>query len=84
MRKGGTSLAQRLTEAINEIERAALAADLGIKAHAHKLRHARGYKLANDGHDTRAIQAYLGSTFRIRHAIPPWRPSGSRSFFAID
>jgi type 1 fimbriae regulatory protein FimE len=24
------------------------------------LRHARGYKLANDGHDTRAIQAYLG------------------------
>jgi type 1 fimbriae regulatory protein FimB/type 1 fimbriae regulatory protein FimE len=24
------------------------------------LRHACGYKLANDGHDTRAIQAYLG------------------------
>jgi site-specific recombinase XerD len=35
-------------------------ADLGIKAHAHMLRHACGYKLANDGHDTRAIQAYLG------------------------
>jgi integrase len=33
---------------------------LGIKAHAHMLRHACGYKLANDGHDTRAIQAYLG------------------------
>ena len=42
------------------IERAAIAADLGIKAHAHMLRHACGYKLANDGHDTRAIQAYLG------------------------
>src|SRR5262245_54827941 len=42
------------------IERAAVAADLGIKAHAHMLRHACGYKLANDGHDTRAIQAYLG------------------------
>ena len=42
------------------IERAAVAADLGIKAHAHKLRHACGYKLAKDGHDTRAIQAYLG------------------------
>ena len=42
------------------VERAALAADLGIKAHAHMLRHACGYKLANDGHDTRAIQAYLG------------------------
>jgi integrase len=24
------------------------------------LRYACGYKLANDGHDTRAIQAYLG------------------------
>lgn len=42
------------------IERAAIAADLGIKAHAHMLRHACGYKFANDGHDTRAIQAYLG------------------------
>ena len=30
------------------------------QAHAHMLRHACGYKLANDGHDTRAIQAYLG------------------------
>jgi len=42
------------------VERAAIAADLGIKAHAHMLRHACGYKLANDGHDTRAIQDYLG------------------------
>jgi site-specific recombinase XerD len=42
------------------IERAAVAADLGIKAHARMLRHACGYKLANDGHDTLAIQAYLG------------------------
>ena len=39
------------------IERAATAANLGIDAHAHMLRHACGYKLANDGHDTRAIQA---------------------------
>jgi site-specific recombinase XerD len=30
------------------------------KAHAHMLRHACGYKLANDGHDTRSLQAYLG------------------------
>jgi integrase len=42
------------------VERAAIAAKLGIKAHAHMLRHACGYKLANDGHDTRALQAYLG------------------------
>jgi hypothetical protein len=34
------------------IERAAAAAKLGIKAHAHMLRHERGYKLANDGIDT--------------------------------
>jgi integrase len=42
------------------VERTAVAAKLGIKAHAHMLRHACGYKLANDGHDTRALQAYLG------------------------
>ena len=34
------------------VERAALSVNLGIKAHAHKLRHAFGYKLANEGHDT--------------------------------
>jgi hypothetical protein len=41
------------------VKRAAAAADLGIKGHAHMLRHACGYKLANDGHDVRAIQAHL-------------------------
>ena len=40
------------------VECAATAADLGIKVHV--FRHACGYKLANDGHDTRAIQACLG------------------------
>jgi site-specific recombinase XerD len=40
------------------IERAGIAADLGIKVHAHMLRHACGYKLAGDGVDTRALQAY--------------------------
>jgi site-specific recombinase XerD len=42
------------------VERAASAADLGIKAHAHMLRHACGHELANDGHDNRSLQAYLG------------------------
>ena len=42
------------------IERAGRSAKMGIKAHAHMLRHACGYKLANDGHDTRSLQAYLG------------------------
>ncbi len=40
------------------IERAAAAAKLGIKAHAHMLRHAGGCKLANDGVDTRSLQAW--------------------------
>ena len=42
------------------IERAAEAAKLGIKAHPHMLRHACGYALANQGTDTRTLQAYLG------------------------
>lgn len=42
------------------VERAGRAARLGIKVHAHMLRHACGYALANAGHDTRALQAYLG------------------------
>ena len=42
------------------VERAGKAAGLGLKAHAHMLRHACGYALANAGHDTRALQAYLG------------------------
>jgi type 1 fimbriae regulatory protein FimB/type 1 fimbriae regulatory protein FimE len=42
------------------IAKAARAAGLPFPAHPHMLRHACGYKLANDGHDTRAIQAYLG------------------------
>jgi integrase len=42
------------------IERVAAAAGLELKAHPHMLRHACGYALANKGHDTRAIQAWLG------------------------
>ena len=50
------------------IERAAVAAGLEIKAHPHMLRHACGYTLANDGHDTRALQAYLGHK-NIQHTV---------------
>jgi type 1 fimbriae regulatory protein FimB len=35
-------------------------AGLGLSVHPHQLRHACGYSLANAGHDTRAIQTYLG------------------------
>jgi site-specific recombinase XerD len=42
------------------IERTAAGAGLELKAHPHMLRHACGYALANKGHDTRAIQGWLG------------------------
>ena len=42
------------------IERLGVAAKLEIKAHPHMLRHACGYALTNKGHDTRALQSYLG------------------------
>ncbi|HEX9468950.1 MAG TPA: tyrosine-type recombinase/integrase [Bradyrhizobium sp.] len=35
-------------------------AELPLPTHFHMLRHACGYKLANDGVDTRAIQDWLG------------------------
>ena len=42
------------------VARAGEAAGFPFLVHSHQLRHFCGYKLANDGHDTRAIQAYLG------------------------
>jgi site-specific recombinase XerD len=50
------------------IDRAATRAKLAIKAHPHMLRHACGYALANRGHDTRALQAYLGHK-NIQHTV---------------
>ena len=43
-------------------------AKLAFKAHPHMLRHACGYALANKGHDTRALQAYLGHR-NIQHTV---------------
>ena len=42
------------------VRRAGEAAALPFTVHPHMLRHACGYKLANDGQDTRAIQLYMG------------------------
>ena len=42
------------------VMRAGNKARLGFPVHPHMLRHSCGHKLANDGHDTRAIQHYLG------------------------
>jgi type 1 fimbriae regulatory protein FimE len=43
-------------------------AKLSLPVHAHMLRHSCGYKLANDGHDTRAIQDWLGHV-SITHTV---------------
>ena len=50
------------------IARAGESAQIGFSVHPHMLRHACGYKLANDGHDTRAIQHYLGHK-NIQHTV---------------
>jgi integrase len=50
------------------IERAGAVAKLAFKPHPHMLRHACGYALANRGHDTRALQAYLGHR-NIQHTV---------------
>jgi type 1 fimbriae regulatory protein FimB/type 1 fimbriae regulatory protein FimE len=50
------------------LERAGVEAKLGFKPHPHMLRHACGFALANKGHDTRALQAYLGHK-NIQHTV---------------
>ena len=50
------------------VERAGEAAGLGLPAHPHMLRHACGFALASKGHDTRALQAYLGHK-NIQHTV---------------
>jgi integrase len=50
------------------VERTGVEAKLGFKAHPHMLRHACGFALANKGHDTRALQAYLGHK-NIQHTV---------------
>jgi len=48
---------------------------IAFQVHPYMLRHATGYKLANDGQDTRAIQRYLGhrniqNTTRYTELVP--------------
>jgi integrase len=50
------------------VERAGKEAGFGFKAHPHMLRHACGFALAAKGHDTRALQAYLGHK-NIQHTV---------------
>jgi integrase len=50
------------------VKRAGKKAKLPFQVHAHMIRHATGYKLANAGKDTRSIQGYLGHK-DIRHTV---------------
>jgi integrase len=50
------------------IARLGTAAKMPFGVHPHMLRHACGFKLANDGHDTRALQHYLGHK-NIQHTV---------------
>src|SRR5262245_13322602 len=50
------------------IQRVGVAAKMPFPIHAHMLRHACGFKLANDGHGTRALQHYLGHK-NIQHTV---------------
>lgn len=50
------------------VARAGVEADLVLSAHPHMLRHGKGYQLASEGVDTRAIQAYMGHK-NIQHTV---------------
>lgn len=50
------------------VARAGVEAKLGLPIHPHMLRHSTGFKLANDGQDTRSIQHYLGHK-NIQHTV---------------
>ena len=50
------------------IERAGIEAKFGLKPHPHMLRHACGFARANKGHDTRALQSWLGHK-NIQHTV---------------
>ena len=50
------------------VARLGVAAGFGFPVHPHMLRHACGYKLANDGVDTRSLQSYLGHR-NIQHTV---------------
>lgn len=50
------------------VARAGENADFTFPVHPHMLRHACGFKLANEGHDTRSLQHYLGHK-NIQHTV---------------
>ena len=75
--RGGPMTADNVRKMVSKAGRTA---KLPFPVHPHMLRHACGYKLANDGNDTRAIQHYLGHkniTHTVRYtALSPDRFKG--------
>src|SRR5262249_44516752 len=61
------------------VERVAQAAGFDMKIHPHMLRHACGYKLANERVDTRTMQGYLGHK-SIQHTVRYTPETGNGSF----
>jgi site-specific recombinase XerD len=56
-------------DAVNRlVETIGARAKLAFPVHCHMLRHGCGYALANRGHDTRAIQDWLGHK-SIQHTV---------------
>lgn len=50
------------------VARAGVEAELELSVHPHMLRHGKGYQLASEGVDTRAIKAYMGHK-NIQHTV---------------
>jgi type 1 fimbriae regulatory protein FimE len=63
--RGGPMTASNVRKLVT---RTGLDAKLPFPIHPHMLRHACGYKLANEGHDTRSLQHYLGHK-NISHTV---------------
>ncbi len=57
-----------LTAVSSDLSRIGERAKMAFPVHPHMLRHGCGFKLANDGHDTRALQAWLGHK-NIQHTV---------------
>ena len=70
------SYISRLSQAVEQIEKRlkqnrswkVVTVRRGYEGHPHILRHACGFALANKGHDTRALRAYLGHR-NIQHTV---------------
>ena len=63
--RGGPMTASNVRKLVSRV---GARAKLPFAAHPHMLRHACGFKLANDGQDTRSLQHYLGHR-SIAHTV---------------